>query len=257
MTYPAEMVERVGALLEEGLSQAEISRRTGVARSAIRQWRAEGPANLACRREMQIHEPHLAGACSVPLEDSRAPIYAYLLAMYLGDGYIARQPNGVFRLRISLDKRYPMIIGECVRAMRAVLPNRVSVQRRVGCVEVGQFSKHWPCLFPQHGPGMKHTRPIVLEDWQRNIAIESFPGLFLRGLIHSDGCRITNSVKKSGRVYTYPRYFFTNESDDIRRLFGEACDAIGAAWRPSKRNTISVARHEAVARLDWFVGPKR
>ena len=28
--------------------------------------------------------------------------------------------------------------------------------------------KHWPCLFPQHGPGRKHERPIVLEDWQRD-----------------------------------------------------------------------------------------
>jgi hypothetical protein len=28
------------------------------------------------------------------------------------------------------------------------------------------------------------------------------------------------------------------------------------AWRYSRRNSISVARHEAVARLDEFVGPK-
>ena len=27
-------------------------------------------------------------------------------------------------------------------------------------------SKHWPCLFPQHGPGRKHTRKIELEQWQ-------------------------------------------------------------------------------------------
>ena len=29
--------------------------------------------------------------------------------------------------------------------------------------------QHWPCLFPQHGPGRKHERPIVLEHWQRVI----------------------------------------------------------------------------------------
>ena len=28
--------------------------------------------------------------------------------------------------------------------------------------------KHWPCLFPQHGPGRKHERKIRLEAWQRD-----------------------------------------------------------------------------------------
>ena len=55
--------------------------------------------------------------------------------------------------------------------------------------------KHWPCLFPQHGPGRKHERPIVLEDWQRTI-VEAHPGPFLRGLFHSDGCRAKNWTRK-------------------------------------------------------------
>jgi hypothetical protein len=33
-------------------------------------------------------------------------------------------------------------------------------------------------------------------------------------------------------------------------------EGFGVAWRFSKPNTISVARGEAVARLDEFVGPK-
>jgi hypothetical protein len=49
---------------------------------------------------------------------------------------------------------------------------------------------------------------------------------------------------------------FTNESADIRALCGETLDLLGVAWRYSRRNTISVARREAVARLDEFVGPK-
>jgi hypothetical protein len=43
---------------------------------------------------------------------------------------------------------------------------------------------------------------------------------------------------------------------DILRLCGEALDRLGVAWRYSRRNSISVARREAVARLDQFVGPK-
>jgi hypothetical protein len=39
-------------------------------------------------------------------------------------------------------------------------------------------------------------------------------------------------------------------------LCGEVLETLGVAWRYSKPNTISVARREAVARLDEFVGPK-
>ncbi|MCW2947603.1 MAG: hypothetical protein JWR24_4320, partial [Actinoallomurus sp.] len=121
------------------------------------------------------------------------------------------------------------------------------------------YSKHWACLFPQHGPGMKHTRKITPEPWQEEIIAE-FVEDFIRGLIHSDGCRSMNRVKRSfrsgDRWYEYPRYFFTNESTDIRRLFTDALDRLGIAWKQSNQKTISVARREAVARLDEFVGPK-
>lgn len=49
---------------------------------------------------------------------------------------------------------------------------------------------------------------------------------------------------------------FTNESADVRALCGQVLDRLGVAWRYSRRNTISVARREAVTRLDEFVGPK-
>lgn len=43
---------------------------------------------------------------------------------------------------------------------------------------------------------------------------------------------------------------------DILGLCGETLDMLGVAWRFSSHNTISVARREAVARLDEFVGAK-
>ena len=54
--------------------------------------------------------------------------------------------------------------------------------------------------------------------------------------------------------YEYPRYLFTNESEDIPRLCGETLDRLGVEWRFSKPNTISVAKRGAVARSDEFVG---
>jgi hypothetical protein len=136
--------------------------------------------------------------------------------------------------------------------MAAVLPNGVNQVEHIGCLEVCAYSKHWPCLFPQHGLGMKHQRRIMLEPWQEQIAFDEHPEMLLRGLIHSDGCRVLNRVNGTA----YPRYEFSNRSDDIREIFTEAPRRLGIACRPNNRYNLSVARRASVARMDAFVGPK-
>lgn len=91
--------------------------------------------------------------------------YAYLLGLYLGDGCISRGKRGVYRLRVFLDRGYPLIVEECVAAMSLVMPaSKASVypRRDEHMNVVSSWSKHWPCLFPQHGPGLKHHRAIQL-----------------------------------------------------------------------------------------------
>jgi hypothetical protein len=153
-----------------------------------------------------------------------------------------------------MDSRYPGIIGSCVAAMRPVMPtNRVSVQKLpYNAVVIGCFSKAWPLFFPQHGPGRKHERTIELAPWQQEI-VDQHPREFLRGLIHSDGCRVLNRVNGTD----YPRYFFSQVSDDIRRIFCETCDRLGIRWRQNRWNSISIARAPSVALMDSFIGPKR
>jgi hypothetical protein len=84
------------------------------------------------------------------------------------------------------------------------------VVQRIGCAQIKSYSTHWTCLFPHHGPGRKYTRTIALEDWQQEI-VDDHPGPFLRGLIHSDGCRMTNWTQRrvAGELKRYecPRYF--------------------------------------------------
>jgi hypothetical protein len=122
-------------------------------------------------------------------------------------------------------------------------------------VVVSVYSKQAVCLFPQHGNGPKHLRTIGLACWQRRLVRER-PEDFLRGLIHSDGCRFVNRVRTNGKAYEYPRYNFTNASDDIRGLFTSTCDQLGVEWRQMNQRNISVARRASVARLDEFIGPK-
>jgi hypothetical protein len=78
------------------------------------------------------------------------------------------------------------------------------------------------------------------------------PRELIRGLIHSDGCRVANCVNGKD----YPRYFFSQVSDDIRRLFCAACRRVGVEYTWNDWKTVSVARRPSVALLDTFVGPK-
>ena len=202
---------------------------------------------------------HIAPAYPLECADERAfdASYVYLLGVYLGDGMLSRQANGVWRLRVFQDERYKQLISCCDSAMREVTGSRsVTHVQKVGCIEIVSYWKHWICLFPQHGPGPKHKRSIALQDWQRWL-VERHPRAFVRGLIHSDGCRALNcTVRPAGKRYAYILYHFTNRSDDIRELFVWACGLIGVDCRPNNRWNISVARRESVALLDEFIGPK-
>ena len=236
-------------LLASGLSQAEAARLTGVPRGTLRGWIPSGLDVVIARRQASLHgDDGCEHVRRVPEE-----AFAYLLGLYLGDGCLSPQRGRVYRLRISLDLRYPLIIDECEASMARVLPNKVGRVASPGCMSVNSYSTHWPCLFPQHAPGRKHLRPIVLEPWQAHIALESHPRLLLRGFIHSDGYRGMNRI--NGR-YSYPRYMFSNRSADIREIFLDACRRVGIHATQCGEWQLSVARRRDVALMDEFIGPK-
>ncbi|GGU83996.1 hypothetical protein GCM10010211_57500 [Streptomyces albospinus] len=255
--YDIATRRHVLALVAQGRSLNSVSKQTGISRYAIRSWQTRIEARsrtTACPRCERVPRPPDA-------VDS----YSYLLGLYLGDGCISRQAaRGGYVLRIACADAWPGLIVACREAITAVRPmNSVCVVQREGCVMVTSYSHHWPCYFPQHGPGKKHERPIVLEAWQQEI-VDEHPWEFLRGLVHSDGCRITNwatrMVGGERKRYEYPRYFFTNMSTDILRLYTDTLDRVGVAWKPARQSrraeNISVARKASVALMDAHIGPK-
>ena len=170
---PSSEYNQATELRATGLNDCEIARATGIPRSTIRDWRnSPRPwAQRASRRPCAV--------CGHPEHDFRAlprASYAYLLGMYLGDGCIDRMPR-TWRLRIALDLAWPGIASECANAMQAVFPhNRIlsyQPDRRSQCRVVAVYSKQLLCLFPQHGRGAKHLRPIRLAEWQAELVREA------------------------------------------------------------------------------------
>ena len=189
--------------------------------------------------------------------------YAVLLGLYLGDGIVAKVPRS-FQLRLYFDDAYPGLVDDAEAMMQLVATDSNIHRSRDGrghrMVILHSGWKRWPEFFPQYGPGRKHERPIVLAPWQQEI-VDEHPWELLRGLLHSDGCRTINRFKTtlpSGRVaeYAYPRWFFSNESADIRTIFTDTCEAVGLRWTQSNRRNISVSHRRSVALLDEHVGAK-
>ncbi|MFD9424841.1 MULTISPECIES: helix-turn-helix domain-containing protein [unclassified Streptomyces] len=255
-----EVRQKALALLRSGSKGADVARELNVPRGTVAYWlhmdrseRGECPGR---------HNPPCHRCDGIPLDTTA---YAYLLALYLGDGHISRPfQHRVPNLMITLDDSWPGIQNEAEAAMRKVFPDNATCRvRRTGCHNIKVYSKHLPCLFPQHGPGRKHERPIVLEPWQQDI-VNAHRWDFVRGLIHSDGCRnmnwTTRVVDGVRKRYEYPRYYFTNVSDDIRQLYTDTLDKLGVDWkhctRAGKAYNISVARRASVALMDAHVGPK-
>ena len=75
-------------------------------------------------------------------------------------------------------------------------------------------------------------------------------------MIHSDGSRSVNTIRHPKKTYVYPRYEFSNRSEDIKRIFCSTCDLLGIEWRVMNAKTISVARRKSIAVMDGFIGPK-
>ena len=242
----ADELEAVQHLIAAGLNDCAIARQTGIPRRTVR--------DLRCRPTIRARVTAASSSCGVDHDfPAFAPTaYCYLLGIYLGDGCIS-WCRRVWRLRITLDSRYPGIIDRCGEAIDILMPGQhAATQRRSdNCTEVYLYSKHWPCLFPQHGPGKKHLRPIRLEPWQE-VLVKEATEQFVRGLIDSDGCRVVANDRGVRSV----RYPFSNRSDDIRGLFCAALDDLRIPWTRPRWFEVAVYRKAAVARLDEFIGPK-
>jgi hypothetical protein len=240
----SEEFEAVQRLIAAGLNDCAIARQTSIPRRTVRDWR--------CRPQVLSRQSSTSPHCVHDFASLAPNDYSYLLGLYLGDGCISRYGR-VWRLRVTLDAKYPDIIERCMKTIDIIMPGQraATFYRSDNCAEVYLYSKHWPCLFPQHAFGKKHDRPIRLKPWQQEL-VKQATEEFIRGLIDSDGCRVVANDRGVRSV----RYHFSNRSADIRGLFCTALDRLGIPWTQNSEYQIAVYRKAATARLDEFVGPK-
>jgi hypothetical protein len=257
--HPREVRAEALALVKAGLNDCEISRRLGIPRRTILDWR-KPPS----KRYVRTIVTETCPRCWLPARPMQfsAPDYAELLGLYLGDGYISAHPR-TSRLRIALDAKYVRIIEETEELVRRCFPHNPvgRVQAHGGTMYfVSVYSTHLPCLFPQHGPGPKHRRALEFEDWQLEV-VDAAPFAFLRGCIRSDGCVFVNRTDvHRPKPYEYLSYAFSNMSGDIVDLFVATCEQVGVFTRVNQTArglwTVRINRRASVALLLEHVGRK-
>jgi hypothetical protein len=234
-------------LIAAGHNDCEISRRLGIPRTTVRDWRRPGYVRKAgtaiCPRCWRPSWRRIT--CS-------EADYSELLGLYLGDGHIVRTGRSD-RLRLFLDTRYAQIIADAEALLGRSFPEHsvgTSRSAKGTTTIISLYCTHLACLFPQHAPGRKHLREIRLEKWQSEI-LEREPWPFLRGCIRSDGCVYVNRTGP----YSYMSYDFSNRSAQIRELFMDACDLVGVEYRAYQRY-VRIYRRPSVALMLEHVGMK-
>src|ERR687891_435463 len=131
-------------LIAQGLNDCEVSRRLGVPRRTILDW----------RRPSYVRRTNTAVCprCWRPAKPMRftAEDYSELLAMYLGDGCISTGARAA-RLRIALDTRYSRIIDDANALLERCFPHNpvgeVSAHRGT-MVFVSLYCSHLPWCSP-------------------------------------------------------------------------------------------------------------
>ena len=112
---------------------------------------------------------------------------AYIIGLALGDGNLSNQNGRAPRLRISCDKKYPILLNRVSASLTKLLPdNKVHIINRKGCFDVSCYSNYLPTILGwKPKGGSKYIQKTTIPSWIRENP--KHLKACLRGLIETDG----------------------------------------------------------------------
>ncbi len=114
-------------------------------------------------------------------------LQAYIVGLSLGDGNLSN-PNGrAVRLRITCDKKYPLLIKHIKSCVELLLPqNKINIVNKKGnCIDISTYSNYWSKLLWQWDKGSKDKQNVFIPNWIKNNL--NLSKECLRGLFQTDG----------------------------------------------------------------------
>jgi len=115
-------------------------------------------------------------------------LQSYIIGLAIGDGNLSNPSGRATRLRITCDKKYPLLLQRIVNLLQELLPNnKVSVVgRKENYVDVSVCSNHLEKIVGwQVGKGSKFTQKVSIPNWIKQN--KKYKINCLKGLIETDG----------------------------------------------------------------------
>ncbi len=262
--FSNEQILQIHRLRDDGCNKKQVQRELNIDYCTVRlYWEYDLSQHQArSTSSASLLSQSIIDSSVLTLPTTLIQHYAFLLGCYFGDGYINKQGPYTWKIRFSLDTKYPYIINEVLSSLRSLYDSGFVVSiKNSNSVDVSAHSYLLPQHFPHLGVGTKHERDMQLQSWQNDI-IAVCPWEFIKGLYYTDGSRYLQSNR-------YLKYNFTNRSRDIIDMFAATCDLVGINYyinpRPFKNMignisvgwTLTVGRKYDVTIMDQHLGSKQ
>lgn len=122
------------------------------------------------------------------LNDNKV-LQSYIIGLAIGDGNLSN-PNGrATRLRITCDKKYPLLIKRIIDSLQRLFPqNKVGIsEQKSDCFDVSVYSNHLEKMLGWKAKGgSKFLQKVSVPDWIKEN--DKYKINCLKGLIETDGC---------------------------------------------------------------------
>ena len=140
---------------------------------------------------------------------------AYVIGVALGDGNLSNSNGRAVRLRVTCDKKYPLLLKHIKQSVQKMTPeNKVSVIKRKGCFDISCYSNYWEEILGWKAKeGSKSKQKVSVPKWIKSN--RTYAKECLRGLFQTDGS-----------IYKDRKYLMVNFVTEIPTLAKDTFEMI-------------------------------
>ena len=123
----------------------------------------------------------------LPYNNKNKKSLAYIIGVALGDGNLSNSNGRAVRLRITCDKKYPLLIKNIIKNLEIIFPNnKVSTVDRINAVDISVYSNDLENILGWKAKnGSKIAQKVNVPIWIKQNS--TYQKECLRGLFQTDG----------------------------------------------------------------------
>lgn len=123
----------------------------------------------------------------LPYNNKNKKTLAYIIGIALGDGNLSNANGRAVRLRITCDKKYPLLIKNIIKNLEGIFyKNKVSIIDRINAVDISVYSNNLENILGWKAKnGSKIKQQVCIPAWIKEN--KTYQKECVRGLFQTDG----------------------------------------------------------------------